>query len=186
MPLFQGTTNRSTTAKYTASTFRIVGLASTPHNLLTIANASGSAVKVGVRRLTVQSVSSAAAATLTQFRTYRTAVTPSGGTAPTKFLVDTGMGATNASVTILGAASADGTASAITHAAPTSTPAWQQSMDAMITSGVFNADDSALIPLICQDEPFVLRAGETLLVMAVTASVVTRHYVLNALIEEYV
>ncbi len=72
--------DRVATAKIMVSTFRIPGLAATPHNLFTLENLAASTVLVGIRRCTIQMVATGAVATLTNYRTWRTTTIPVGGT----------------------------------------------------------------------------------------------------------
>lgn len=177
---------RVSTAKIAVSTFRTPGLAVTPHNLFTLENlaANPATFLVGVRRLTIQMVATAATAALTTYRMWRTTTVPTGGTVMTKTSRDSA-DALNANVNARMAVSADAVATAITYALPATNPMWQQSQPVMLTSGVWNGDDNSLIPVIFQDDPLVIRPGQSILIAATTASVASASYVINCSWEEY-
>lgn len=107
--------NRGGHPGYTA-TFRIPGRAGTVgQNLLSIHNATGSAVAVDVRRIVVgfnATVAKAVTVMPPVIRCYKVTVLPTLGTAGTKVASDSAAMASSASVTILQDASADGTSSA--------------------------------------------------------------------------
>lgn len=178
------TTDRVVSARVSVSTFRIAGLASTPHNLFTLENTSGSSVLVAIRRLTIQEIGTAASAVLTTFRTFKGTTVPTGGTTLTKTTWDS-LDSSAANVVARGAASADGTASAITYALPAGTPLWTQFISTMVTSGVYLGVDQSLLPVLAEENPVILRAAQSILVAAVTASLTTKHYVVNCMWEEF-
>lgn len=176
--------DRVVSGRVLASTFRIPGLTTTPHNLFTIENGAASAVLVGLRSLWLEAIGSAASVLLPTFRFFKGTTTPSGGTASTKSLFDSA-GASDANVVARGAASADGTASAITYALPAGTPAWQTFWTPMVTSGVYPSIPYPLIPEVCRDDPVIIRPGQSILVAVVTAAVITNHYLVNAMWDEF-
>jgi hypothetical protein len=166
------------------STFRIPGVTGAAQNLFTLHNGSASGRIVGVRRLTLQQIGTAAAIVMPIFRAWRTNVAVSTGTILAKHLYDTDM-ASAAAVVARGASSADGTATAITHAAPTGSPVWGQMPSTMITSGSYLPDDQYLLPVIAIDDPLFISPGETLLLNVTGASVTTHHYLVNCMWNEY-
>jgi len=104
------------TYKGRASTFRIPGRAGTTgQKLLSIHNATGSAKKVRVKKLTIDSVETVVKAVTVLppvLRAYKVTVLPTNGTAVTKVAMDSSLSASSASITVLQDASADGTSSA--------------------------------------------------------------------------
>lgn len=180
------TSDRVSTAKVALSTFRIPGQAVTPHNLFSLENlaANPATFLVGVRRLTIQMVATAASVALVNYRMWRTTTVPTGGTVMTKTSRDSA-DALNANVNARMAVSADAVATAITYALPATNPMWQQSQPVMLTSGVYAAEDNSLAPVVFQDDPLVIRPGQSILVAATTASVASASYVINCLWEEY-
>jgi len=177
--------------KGTVSTFRTIGNAATPQNLLSIENAAGSGVLVAVRRMTIQMDATVASiAVASQFKTSRPTGLPTGGTVLGKApLFDTAL-TSSASVVARGATASDGgVASAIT--AIGGVTGWHQFAMRMHTLvGQVLMDDEPLIPTLCDDEPVILRAGEALLVQIVQAAAAnnaaTNHHVVNAMIEEFI
>lgn len=163
------------------ATFRIAGLASTPHNLWSIENAAGSTVLVALRYLNMYTVATAASATLVTPALFRITTLPTGGTTFTKTSKDS-RETSNASVAVRGASSADGTASAIT-----ATAAGQRLTSAlqptMVTSGVYTALGKDLI--MAEEYPYILNAGQAYLLQNITASAVTVHYVVECAWEEF-
>jgi len=168
-----------------AASFRIAGLATASHNLVTIFNATGSTTLVALRRLTIQiddtGVSLAVAPVM---QGARLAAAPTGGTALTKVPFDTTLTA-NASVTLLQATTADG-AAATAITATAGVRAWSDfKMRAATAVGQFLFPDEGLIPGLCETEPIILRAGEGFLAQMVTASVTTSSYLVNIMWEEF-
>ena len=108
---------RTVTFKGRASSFRTPGRAGTVgQKILSLHNATGSTVLVDVHKIGVDlSMTVAKAVTVIPpiIRMYKVTVLPTNGTALTKVSKDSAL-ATNASVTVLGDASADGTGSATT------------------------------------------------------------------------
>jgi hypothetical protein len=187
-PVVVPMSNRLVTARVMTSSFRIAGL-STAAPLFYVLNQAGSAVLVGVRRLTVQMDNTAANAIVAStFGAYMvTSSLPTGGTDCTKHLFDS-LETSNANCLARGAASADGTASTITWTIPSTTMAWRQFHMRMQTTATTGAQmltrDELAIPIICEDEPKVLRAGQAL-VIACGVSQTTASYSINAMWEEF-
>lgn len=179
------TNERVPSYKGFATSFRTLGLASTPHNIFGIENAAGSTVLLAVRRLTVQMDSTVALATVApSFKTSRPSALPTGGTTLTKVAFDSSL-TSSGSVVLRGATASDGgAATAITATAGTT--GWTQLQMRMSTVvGQILMDDAPLIPALCQDDPVILRANEALLVQVVLAALTTHHYVVNVMWEEF-
>jgi hypothetical protein len=103
----------------------------------------------------------------------------------TKHLFDSN-DSSSASCTATGAASAEGTASAITWTAPSGTPAWRQYIMRMHTLvGQVIYPDESLIPLLTDTDPVILRAGQALVVQINIASSTGTHYTINCMWEEF-
>ncbi len=181
------TTERKVTGIYRAASFRLPGAASSPTNLVTIQNTTGASSLVAVRRVAVDVAVSAATADLVQkyIRLFiYTGVTPTGGTLATKHKLDSTYAASQSNTEIRFPASADGTASAITHALPSGNPAAQQAHPlAMTAVGQWVTDDLEIQPY--DRPPLILRAGETLLVAMIGNSATDRHYVVKVIWEEF-
>jgi len=175
---------------FLSTTFRIPGSAATTQNLLTIENATGSAVTVILRHLMIQMDATAAlTAVMPQFKCSRFTGAATGGTAMTKSQFDSAV-SSNASVTIRGGASADGTAAAIT--ATPGVAMWQQFGLRLHTAvGMVATTDLDMLPVLVADNvlaPFKLAANESLVVhliaTATTSNPSTNHYFVNAVWEE--
>lgn len=151
-------------------------------------NQAGSGVLVAVRRvLLVMSNTSNTSAPRAVLAT-RITSEPTGGTAHTPVPFDTS-GSHSASVVFKGAASADGTSSAIT--APAGTRGWSQIVQKMATvtttGGQVIPLDQSLLPSLVGDDPLVLAEGEGLLFnysTADTSSSVAQNIV-NCMWEEF-
>jgi hypothetical protein len=181
------TTPRVVSAQVMTSTFRVAGLASAAQTIFFCQNAAGSTVLMAVRRLSLQVEANAAVTTVAPSAyTYKvTSSLPTGGTATTKHLFDSN-DSSSASCTANCAASAEGTASAITWTAPAGTPGWRQFIMRMHTlAGQVLYPDESLIPLLCDTDPIILRAGQALVVQINIASVTTTHYTVNCMWEEF-
>lgn len=173
------------------STFRTIGRIATAQNLFSIFNTAGSTVLVAVRRVSIQMDTTTALTVVSPvMRTARMTADATNGTALTKVPVDTLL-TSNASVTVKGDASADGTNSGTTL---TSTPAaakgWGQFVMRLHTAaGQVIMDDEAMIPQLSDDDPVILRAGEGLLVhvvaAATTSNPASNHYIVNCMWEEF-
>jgi hypothetical protein len=182
------TSNRKLSAQVMVSSFRIAGLASANHNCFYVANLAASTVLMGVRRLTVQMDNTGAVTTVSPtFMVYKTTTLPTGGTDSTKFLFDSNDTSNTNCVARGATASEGGAANAITWTAPAGTPGWRQFHMRMHTLvGQVLTRDESLIPIVCQDDPIVLRAGQALAIQVNIASQTTASYVFNAMWEEFV
>lgn len=179
--------------EYMAASFRLAGTATTPINLLTIENTAGSPRRVEIRRIAIDvSVSSFAAAYTLQsyFRLWhRTGVTPTGGTQPAKTSLNITEAASGANVVVRFPASADGTATAITHALPARSPDRAQAHPQFFWSTA--AGFAAWYPNDYElhdyaKPPLVLMAGDTLLVaIAGAASSAAFNYGMKVIWEEF-
>lgn len=149
-----------------ANTFRIPGRAGTAgQKLLSIHNATGSAVLVDVEKIWVDiAVTVVKAVTVLPpiIRIWKVTVLPTNGTALTKVAEDTSM-TSNASVTVLGDASADGTgsATALTATLPAGTIASQEYAPRLITAAGYEMFDRTEY---LDNAPITLRALEGLVV----------------------
>lgn len=178
---------RVASAKCAVATFRTPGLASTPHNLFSLENTAGSGVLVAVRRLAVQCEVSAATAYLVAATTrlFRGITVPTGGSALTKHVFDSAQ-ASAANVVARGASSADGTAAAIVYALPAGNPMWSQPLHKLVTAvGQWIVNDDAMVPNLCQDDPIILRAGQSILVANVGAAATHLHFTVSCVWEEF-
>jgi len=170
-----------------AATFRVQGTATTPINMLTVENTTGSAVLVGIKRISVDISASAVTAYMLQsiFRLYRTTTVPTGGTVVSKFGVESTQ-ASAANVIIRGPASADGTASVITHALPAGTP-MRSSVHPGIFTGVGQWDPVDVHLWNFDLAPLTVRPGECVLLALAggAASATNFGYTVKAIWEEY-
>lgn len=147
-----------------AQTFRIPGLAGTTgQKLFTLHNATGSTKIVRVNRITVDTVTTVVKAVTVLppiIRIHRVTVLPTAGTACPKVAKDTTL-TSNASVTCLQGASADGTGTAITATIPASSILSQEFAPRLITAAGYEMFDRAEMLV---DEEIVLRALEGIVV----------------------
>lgn len=109
---------------YSAASFRTLGSAATPHNLLTIEN-TDAVVQVTIRDITIQLDATAVlVAVMPQVKVSRATAVPTGGTTLTKGEFNTGA-VSDAQVVVRGATASDGgVATAITSTAGTTL--WQE------------------------------------------------------------
>ena len=172
------TTKRKISAQVMAATFRIAGLASADHDSLRWENASGSTILMACRELYVMIDTTAALATLSPAaNVYKvTSSLATGGTASTKHTFDSA-DTSSSSAVFAGAASADGTASAITWTTASGTPGWSQVLSRQQTAagGYFNYQFS-LLPEACKTDPIILRAAEQIVVSINITAATTYHY----------
>ncbi len=147
-----------------ASTFRTVGKATAAiRRYLSIFNATGSGRNVRLNVMNIDFMQTAAIAIgviAPPIRVYRITAVPTGGTALTKVAKDTAL-SSHANVTLLGDASADGTNSATTITATTSSGAHltQEYFPRLITGAGYEVADR--IDLL-NDRDVILRPGEGL------------------------
>ena len=172
---------------FSASSFRILGSAATPHNLFTIENIDATKL-ITIRRLTVQLDATAVlVAVMPQVKVSRSAAVPTGGTVLSKALFDTA-NASNANSIVRGANATDGgVASAITATAGTTL--WQQYCMRMHTVvGQVLAPDNNVLPALVDTENLILRQNQALLVQVVaaagTSNPATNHWFCNIVWEE--
>jgi hypothetical protein len=154
---------------FSVATFRIPGSAATPQNLFSIFN-SGTAKVVRIRRLVMQMDATAVlTGVMPIIKTSRITSAPTGGATPAKVRWDTGVADSNANVVARGAASADGTGSAITATA--GDIMWQQyGMRLHTAVGQVLGLDNNILSAITEAYPVVLRENQGVLVQVVAAA----------------
>lgn len=182
---------RSVSFKGRAATFRTPGRAGTVgQKVFSIHNASGSAVLVDMHKITVDlAVTAAKAVTVLPplIRLWRVTVLPSAGTALTKVPEDSAL-TSNASVTVLGDASAEGTSSATALAAtlPAGTIITQEFAARLITAAGYEPMDRAEF---FGDDVITLRALEGVVVFIdytlATQNPITDMWAVTARWDEY-
>jgi len=172
---------------FAAGSFRILGSAATPHNLLTIENIDATKL-VYIRRVTVQLDATAVlVAVMPQVKLSRATALPTGGTTLNKGQFDTG-NASNANTVIRCATASDGgAATAITATAGTTI--WQQYCMRMHTLvGQVLAEDSSMAPALVETQNLILRQNQALLVQVVatigTSNPATNNWCVNIVWEE--
>jgi hypothetical protein len=170
---------------FSASSFRILGAAATPHNLLTIENLDATKL-VKIREISVQLDATAALAVLMPLtKLSRAAAVPTGGTVLAKAQWDTA-NASNANTIVRGANALDGgAATAITATAGTTL--WQEYQTRMHTlAGQVIAPPSRMPVLLTKD--LILRQNQALLLQVVaaagTSNPATNHWSVNITWEE--
>lgn len=176
-----------------ASTFRTVGSVATTQWLWQMQNAAGSAVLVAVRSVICTMDATAALATPNPvFGLTRSTGTRAGGTAMTKVSAGTGPDAadtSSASVTVQGAASADGTNTLITGLTVGGWMSRRVGNRLHTAVGQVLAPPLELVPLPLQKDGIILRASEQLAVVlsaaATTDNPVTNHYTVSVVWDEY-
>lgn len=172
----------------TATSFRILGTAATPHNLFSIENTTGSAVTVKIRRIAVQLDATAVLTSVMPLVKSSRVAVPSGGTTMNKVAFDTSLSSA-ANVIIRAANASDGgVASAITATAGDTL--WQQYCMRLHTAvGQVLAPDNSMIPTLCDTSPIVLAADQALLIQVVSSAgssnPATNHWFAQVMWEEY-
>ena len=176
-----------------AATFRIPGRAGTAgQKLFSIFNAVGSTVAAEVTKISVDTTSTVIKAVTVLppvIRLYKVTVLPTNGTAVTKVAEDS-LKSSNASVTVLQDASADGVSSttALTATLPAGAVVTQEYAPRMITAAGFELADRVAF-LSGDMESVVLRPGEGLVVMLdyvlATQNPITDIYLVGARWVEY-
>lgn len=152
---------------FSAASFRILGTAATPHNLLTIENTDATVV-VTVRDIMLQLDATAVlTAVMPLVKVSRATGVPTGGTTLSKAQFDTA-NASDAQVVVRGANASDGgVATAITATAGTAL--WQEYQMRMHTVvGQVLSPPSRMQTILTKD--LVLRQNEALLVQVVAAA----------------
>lgn len=162
---------------FSAASFRILGSAATPHNLLTIENTDATVV-VTIRDIMVQLDATAVlTAVMPLVKVSRATAVPTGGTTLTKAQFDTG-NTSDAQIVVRAANASDGgVATAITATA--SAALWQEYQMRMHTVvGQVLSPPSRMPTLL--DKSLVLRQNEALLVQVVasagTSNPATNHW----------
>lgn len=172
---------------FSVGSFRILGSAATPHNLLTIENIDATKL-VYIRRITVQLDATAVlVAVMPQVKLSRATAVPTGGTALNKGLFDTTNSSNANTIIRCGTASDGGAATAITATAGTTL--WQQYCMRMHTVvGQVLGTDNNVAPQLVDTQNLVLRQNEALLVQVVatigTSNPATNHWFVNVVWEE--
>lgn len=172
---------------FSAATFREIGTAATPQNLMTIENIDPTKL-VYVRRLIVQLDATAVlTAVMPLVKTARTIGVPTGGTTLSKAQFDTA-NASNANTIVRGSTASDGGA----NSGPTATAGttiWQQYCMRMHTVvGQVLAVDNNILPMLVDTQNLVLRQNEALVVQVVasagTSNPSTNHWFVQIVWEE--
>lgn len=168
--------------------FRTLGLASANHNIFTLFNKTGSTKLVAVRRMTLQTDDTVASLALAPVvKTFRITAIPTGGTVLTGVSFDTSL-THDTNVEAMGATASDGgAATTITATANPTSAAWTGFKSRQATAvGQILYPDEPLIPIICENNPIILRASEGLLIRVVDAALTTSHYLVNCAFDELV
>lgn len=172
---------------YTVASFRTLGTAATPQNLLTIENAHATML-VKIKKIVVQLDATAVlTAVMPLVISSRASALPTGGTALGKAQFDTDA-ASDGAVVVRGATASDGgAATAITATA--GTRIWQQYLMRMHTVvGQVLALDNPVVPVNCETVPIVLRQNQALLIQVVasagTSNPATNHWFVQVEWEE--
>jgi hypothetical protein len=172
---------------FSAASFRTLGSAATPHNLLTIENTDAT-VLCYVRKLVVQLDATAVlTAVMPLVKVSRATGVPTGGTTLSKAQFDTA-NASDAQIVIRGATASDGGgATAITSTAGTTI--WQEYQMRMHTVvGQVLCIDYNCLPTLVDTQDLVLRQNEALLVTVVasagSSNPATNHWSVQVVWEE--
>jgi hypothetical protein len=152
---------------FSAASFRILGTAATPHNLLTIENTDAT-VQVRIRDITIQLDATAVlTAVMPLVKVSRATAVPTGGTTLSKAQFDTA-NASDAQIVVRGANASDGgVASAITSTAGTTI--WQEYQMRMHTVVGQVISPPSRLPTILT-KSLVLRQNEALLVAVISSA----------------
>lgn len=178
-----------------AMSFRIPGRAGTVgQKLLSLHNATGSKVKVRVTKCFVDLVATVVKAVTVlppAVRIWKVTVLPTNGTALAKVAQDSAFSASNASVTVLGDASADGTgsATALTATLPAGTFYTEEFAPRLITAAGYEMFDREVF-FESEEDYITLNALEGIVIFAdyvlATQNPVTDMWVAGVEWEEYV
>ena len=169
-----------------AASFRILGLASTPHFLMTAKNASSKYIAIYEWKL-FKDMTVLQNALGPIARISISTGTQGGGTAlaKTKHSDAPGTNTHDAAITFTAAASADGTNSLITGLTAGVT-LWQTQPMKMITlAGPAINPEPDVIPEVCRTKPWVVPPSSNLLLQLVSAGLTTDHYYCSILWEEW-
>lgn len=166
------------------STFRTLGVASANHNVFTLWNKTGSTRIAMVERLVIQVDDSGVLTSVSPpIIAARISALPTGGTVLTPVARDSNL-THDTNIEAMGATASDG-GTGTTITATAGTRAWTQfKMRAATAVGQYLFPDESMLPKICETDPFVLRAGEGVVVQVVAASVTTAHYIVNCAYRE--
>lgn len=162
---------------FSAASFRILGTAATPHNLLTIENIDATNL-VTIREISIQLDATAVlVAVMPLVKVSRATAVPTGGTAMNKGQWDTA-NASNANTIVRGATASDGgVATAITATAGTTL--WQEYQMRMHTVVGQVLSPPSRMPSLVTDN-LILRQNQALLVQVVasagTSNPATNHW----------
>jgi len=172
---------------FSAASFRTLGTAATPHNLITIENIDATKL-VYIRRIALQLDATAVlVAVMPQAKASRATAVPTGGTVLAKAQFDTN-NASNANTIVRGATASDGgVATAITATAGTTL--WQQYCMRMHTVvGQVLAPDNSGVPILVDTQDLILRQNQALLIQVVasagSSNPATNHWFANIVWEE--
>lgn len=172
------------------STFRTLGSAATTQNIFALTNSNVSNVALAVRRCTVQLDATAALAAVTPtVKASRVGTgNVSGGTAFNGVQLDNNDNVAGGGTALAATASDGGAATAIVGTL--GLIAWSQFVMRMHTlAGQVIMADQSVLPAYCEEDPFVLRPGEALLVAVVaaagTSNPATNHWVVNCFYEQF-
>lgn len=172
---------------FSSTSFRTLGTAATPQNLLTIENIDATKL-VTLRRIVVQLDATAVlTGVMPQVKLSRATAVPTGGTVLAKGQFDT-TNATNANTILRGGTASDGgVATAITSTAGTTL--WQQYCMRMHTVvGQVLAPDNNVAPLLIETQNLILGQNQALLVQIVASAgasnPATNHWFCNVVWEE--
>jgi hypothetical protein len=174
-----------TTGLYAISSFRTIGIASSPQNILTLENPAASTVALAIRNLNFTTDTTAALNSVSpQIKVSRPASLPSGGTALTAVKYKSEYSA-HVAVVRGGTASDGGGATAITATA--GDPLWSQFVDRLHTAvGWIAHNNYNLLPDVGADlRQVILLPGESILVQGVTSIPNTTHMVVNCSWSEF-
>lgn len=171
--------------RYSATTFRTLGLITQPHNIASFENPSGSGKVIAVERFTIQSIQNVATALLqpANVKTSRPAALPTGGTEIAAVKWDSNY--TGATGKLRGATASDGGVATAITATP-GTTLWQQYIQHFITAAGFEFSiDNLLLPETMNQYPYILRPGESLLVRLEVVSLAGIFYIVNCAWKEF-
>lgn len=174
----------------TAASFRTLGNAAAPQNILTFENAAGSGRLVYIQSIEIAVETTVALLTVAcQVDVSRTTAIPSGGTALTKTALDSAL-SSNANVVIRGATASDGgAASAITATAAAGYINRNFiNRQATAVGQVVNPNTIQMLPLgVMENDTLILREGEAIVVQitgTAASNAATNHYITSVLWHE--
>lgn len=164
------------------TSFRTVGIASSPHNLFTLENPVGSGRTLAIIRITMQAESTALSTNLVAVSAGRTPGIPTGGTILSSDKCE--VTGTISGIARGATASDGGAATPIT--ATLTTRMWSQFRQRLITAaGYITTPDNTVLPNLISDRPLLIPAGTGIVVQAVNSALTTDHYIINCMWYEY-